>query len=83
LNSQLNNLPIMLICNFMDDLLKPARHRTIQYLSSPPWTPDNMVHNQMDCMIIMSVFHVYGIPYIDTSVKDRPRSTPVHQPQKR
>jgi len=29
LDSQLNNLPIMLICNFMDDLLKTTRHWTI------------------------------------------------------
>ena len=70
LNCQLNNLPIMLIYHFTDDLLKPIGYWTISYLSSPPWTPNDMVHNQMDCMIIINVLHVYNIPDIDTSVNE-------------
>src|SRR5260370_40527159 len=62
--------------NFIDDLLKPTGYRTIEYLPSSPWAPDDMVHNQMDCMIIMNVFHVYRIPCIDTSVKGRTQKSP-------
>ena len=68
LNCQLNNLPIMLICNFMDGLLEAIHNWTIEYLPPPSRTPDDMVHNQVDCVVIMNVLHVYSIPDIDTSV---------------
>jgi hypothetical protein len=76
LNSQVKNLPIMLICNFMDDLLKPTGHRAIEDLPPSPWTPENMVHHQMDGMGIVNIVHVYGLPYIDTLVKRRTQKSP-------
>ncbi len=83
LNSQLNNLPIMLTGRFMDDLLKPTSNGTIEYLSPSPWTPDNVVHNQVGCVVIMNVFHVYRIVYVDMYVKGKPKSTPQPLPHKR
>src|SRR5947199_346921 len=76
LTSQVNNLPIMLIGHFMDDLLKPTGHRTIEDLSTSPWTTENIVHHQMDGMVLLNVFHVYGLPCIDTFVNRRTQKSP-------
>src|SRR5260370_37235127 len=73
LDCELNNLPIMLICNFLDELLKSPSNWTMEYLPPHSRAPDDMIHNQVDCVVIMNVFHVYGIPAIDTSVN--PTST--------
>jgi hypothetical protein len=58
LNSQPENGPLMRIRYLFNDLLEPIMHRAYQHLAPALWTPNDMVDNQVGCMLFMLIVHV-------------------------
>ena len=60
LDSQLENVPSVLIDYFFNDLFQTVMDRTNQYLPASFGTPDDVIDDQMDCMLFMDIpmFHV-------------------------
>jgi hypothetical protein len=60
----------------LNDLLQSVMDWTDQHFSSPLRTKDYVVHNQMDCMALVCIFHVDTIAYnnrISKRQRDRAR----------
>jgi hypothetical protein len=58
LNSQPENGPMVRTCNLFNDLLQAIMHRAYQYLAPALWTPDDMIDNQVDRMLLVLIVHV-------------------------
>jgi hypothetical protein len=58
LNSQFKKLPIVFAGNLLNDFFEPIINRAVQNLPSPLGTPNDVIHDQVYCMLFVLILHV-------------------------
>src|SRR6266568_1726809 len=64
LNSQLQDLPSVLLDHLLNDLFQPVMHWPNKHLAPSLGAPDEMVDHQMDTVTFMLILHVDSLPSI-------------------
>src|SRR5215469_18734916 len=62
LDRQSDDLPFMLSRDLPDDLRQPIPHRPHEHLPAPLGTPDDVVHDEMNAVLLVFILHVAMIP---------------------
>src|SRR5262245_55337880 len=86
LNCQLDDLPIVPSGNLPNDFFQAIMNRTIQDVSPPFGTPDEVIHHQMYGMVFVLLLHVdkYIANSNECQYLERPlclspkKGTPIH-----
>jgi len=79
LNSQPENGPMMFLGHLFNDLLQAIMHRADQDLAPALWTPDDVVDDQVDCMLFVRIFHVDNYSRCNTVRQHIPTLAPAKE----
>ena len=69
LNRQLNHRPVMFSYYLADDLFQACPHRPNEHLPSSLGAPDDVVHNEVDAMLLVLIIHVDKVLHSNTTRK--------------
>ena len=69
LDGTLNDLPAVLVHHRFDDLLLSVPHRAYQHFAPPLRTPDDVLHHQVDVVLLVLIVHGSSVLFVNSARK--------------